>query len=1117
MVCQHCHKENRPQAIYCKWCGKKVESKINPLDDIVGRDDVKRQLQSIANTFAFIQARKETENIRLSANSIIIGETGTGKTMLAQAMGEFFFQNDIIKTNKVTVVDAVDFDRFVKDWDDNIKKARGGLLVFDNAQKLLPDTFSNSVNPLDKVFVEMQKWKEDPIVVISGLPGGLEKFFEKNPSVRNRFKYLFRLNPFGFEEMTQICRSMLSKNFGLEEFRPSALKRMLHLFKYRVKTKDDSFGNGHLAYQVSEDIFASFISRGISNDNLEVLEEDIRGYVPEILTPEQVLDSMDEFVGAEPVKKAVREIASEVQAALAREERGLGVGKLPAMHIILTGNPGTGKTTIARKLGEVFESIGYLDSGHVVEADRSQMVSSYIGETPKLVDQLCDKAMGGILFIDEAYTLAPVRSDGTRDEQGAQALERLMKRMEDDRGKFVVIAVGYQKEMDNLFRINPGVKSRFNRFINLEDYNVDELVQIMQKFVAKAKLNMDESCLKKVREVIEVMYETRDKTFANGRAVRELFEGICRKQAERVHKLPVSQLTDEVLLGLTADDVPFEAPRTIDYESVLQRFDSLVGMDNVRREVTDMVTMLNMQISRGEKPSQLCRHYVFTGNPGTGKTTVARIMAEVLHVLGIVKRGQLVEADRSMMVAAYSGQTAIKTNQLIDSALGGVLFIDEAYTLVSSDMDVFGKEAIDTLLKRMEDDRGKFVCIVAGYPAEMQRFMDSNPGLPSRFTQTIHFEDYSAKDLAGIFFNMASAHNFVVSEEDSLGVERYFEKMYAMRTANFGNAREVRKVYDAAVANQSKRVSTLMTNPMFDTQQMFELTLADVEGEKADVARPLEEVLSELDEFVGMASVKEAIRRLSVQMMFLNERARMGLGNAEPIPVNIVLTGNPGTGKTSVARKLGQVLQSVGLLSSSKVVEASRATLVGKYMGETPKLVNGLVERAMGGVLFIDEAYTLSQANDQYGREAIDTLMKRLEDDRGKFVCIVAGYKNEMDTFLAANPGLSSRFNYRLHIEDYTVAELAQIFINMISKKQYVLAPDSKMALMKTIMEMYQNKTESFGNAREVRNLVQTTLQRLSSRVTDLPEGKRTPEAYQTILPEDISDNLETNVTFRIQ
>lgn len=1119
MICQFCKKENRAQAVYCKWCGKKLESKKNPLDAIIGRDDVKRQLQGIADTFAFLQARKETENIRLSANSIIIGETGTGKSLLLQAMGDFFFQHDIIKKNLVTVVDAVDFERFVKDWDDNIKKAKGGILVFDNAQKLLPDKYSTSVNPLDKVFVEMQNWKEDPIVVICGLPGGLEEFFEKNPSVRNRFKYMFRLPAYGFEEMTQICRSMLAQNFGLEEFSPTAAKRLLHLFKYRVKTRDESFGNGHLAYQIAEDIFSSFISRGISNDNLEVLDSDIRGYVPEILTLEQVLDSMDEFVGCQEVKTTVKEMAYEVQAAMEREQRGIGQSQLPAMHVVLTGNPGTGKTTIARKLGEIFESIGYLDSGHVVEVDRSQMISSYVGETPKLVDRLCDKAMGGILFIDEAYTLAPVRSDGTKDEHGAQALERLMKRMEDDRGKFVVIAAGYQQEMDNLFRINPGVKSRFNRFLNLPDYSAEELLLILDRFVTKSKFVMSEECRQKAGQVIEIMTETRDRTFANGRAVRTLFEQMCRKQAERVHNLPVSELTDEVLLGFQADDVPMEKPTAIEYDSILKRFDSLVGMENVRKAVTDIATIINVEMSRADRKSKtpLSPHYVFTGNPGTGKTTVARIMADVLHALGVVKRGQLVEADRSKLVAAYSGQTAIKTNQLIDSALGGVLFIDEAYTLVSSDLDTFGKEAIDTLLKRMEDDRGKFVCIVAGYPNEMQKFMDSNPGLPSRFTQTINFEDYNAAELAEIFFNMVSSHSFVVPEEDKAGIERFFEQMYVTRQNNFGNAREVRRVYEQTIANQSKRVATLMSNPLFDSKQLYEITLADVEGDSADVARPLEEVLAELDEFVGMASVKEAIRRLAVQMMFLNERARLGMGAAEPSIINIVLTGNPGTGKTSVSRKLGQVLHSVGILSSSKVVEASRATMVGKYMGETPKLVNSLVERSMGGILFIDEAYTLSQDNDQYGREAIDTLMKRMEDDGGKFVVICAGYKEEMEHFLAANPGLSSRFNYRLHIDDYTVAELAQILMNMMTKKQYVLGPDAKMALMKTVMDIYQNRGPNFGNAREMRNLLQTTLQRLSARVAELPEGKRTPEVYQTILPEDISDNLDSNVTYRIQ
>ena len=1106
MICKHCHKENRSSAKFCKWCGHEIENEANALDQIIGRDDVKAQLKSVVDTYSFIRSRHETREIRLSADTIIIGETGTGKTMLAQVIAEYCHQHKLTENDNVTIIDAVDYNRFIENWDENIEKAKGGILVFDNAQKLLPDSYSNQVNPLDKLFVSMDAWHGSPIVILAGLPGGLEEFFEKNPSARNRFKYLLRLKPYGFEEMTALCKHSLKQQFGLDSFTPEAAKKLQRFFKYKCKTRDTSFGNGHLAQQEAEDIFSSFISRGISNDNLDVLEEDIRGDVPKEQTLEEILADMDDFVGMTEVKQAVKEIAWEVQAEMQRQQRGIGGNKQLSIHLILTGNPGTGKTSIARKLGEIFEAIGYLDSGHVVEVDRSQMVSSYMGETPKVVDRLCDKAMGGILFIDEAYTLAPVKEDGSKDELGTQALEKLMKRMEDDRGKFVVIAAGYRSEMENLFRANPGIRSRFNRFINIEDYTAAELFQILEVFVRHTEYRMDDSAKELAQKAIDAMYETRDKTFANGRAVRQLFEQMCSRQAERVHKLTPAEMTDEALLTFTASDVPYDAPAELDVNEILQRFDKLVGMRSVRQEVESLCSYIQMQIKRGNSNDIGGRHYVFTGNPGTGKTTVARIMADVFHALGLIKTGQLVEADRSSLVAGFTGQTAIKTNQLVDKALGGVLFIDEAYTLMSSDLDTFGREAVDTLLKRLEDDRGKFICILAGYPVEMEKFMDVNPGLRSRFTDTIHFEDYNATELFQIFERLCHEKKFTMSQQTRDGAILFFERMYAQRNKDFGNAREVRRTFDNAVAAQSKRLmQEIADKAMFSSELMYELTLRDIEGEQTDKAKPIDEVTRAMDrDFIGMTEVKETIRRLAAQTMFLQERARMGLGKVEMPVVNIILTGNPGTGKTTITRTLGQVLQSVGLLPSNKVIETDRSQLVGKYMGETPKLVNSYVERAMGGILFIDEAYTLSQNGDQYGREAIETLMKRMEDDAGKFVVVAAGYQFEMDQFLQTNPGLASRFNYRLHIKDYNVSELVQIFLLMVKKKNYTLTPEAEAAMYQAITNMYDNKDANFGNARAIRNFFSQTIQNLSMRVSELPENERTSQAFQVIEATDI-------------
>ncbi|MBR6275686.1 MAG: AAA family ATPase [Prevotella sp.] len=1103
MICEHCHKENRSIAKFCRWCGKPLVS-LNVLDKLVGLDEVKAQLKTIVDTYTFLHSRKDIANVRLSVNAIIIGETGTGKTALAEIIRDYFYQHKIIEKPKLTMVDAVDYSRFVDKWDDNIKKAKEGILFFDNVQKLLPDKYSNQVNPLDKLFVEMDKWDDNPIVIMAGLPKGLDDFLESNPAVKNRFKYMFRLPTPGFQELCDIAKMELKTKYGISTFSPEADHQLSRYFKYQIKIKDETFGNAHLALKTAEDIFTSFISRGANAEQVE--RDDIQGYVPEERTLEDILHDLDNFIGMDGVKQAVREIAYSVQNSVQRAERGLGEQEKMSMHIILTGNPGTGKTTIARKLGEILAAIGYLDSGHVVEVDRAKMVSPYQGETPKIVDRLCDKAMGGILFVDEAYTLAPLSQAGERDNQGAQALEKLMKRMEDDRGKFVVIAAGYRMEMDNLFRVNPGFKSRFNYFLNIDDYSPDELYQIMLVFAKAKKYLMSPEAEEKAKECINTMYKSRDKDFANGRTMRSLFDEICKKQAQRLQNGDMSALSNEQLMTIEPVDIPFESPKAVDYNECLKKLNGMVGLAAVKKEISNLAAFLNLQIRRGETNTFQGKHYVFTGNPGTGKTTVARIMADVFKTLGILSRGQLVEADRAKLVAGYSGQTAIKTNQLIDSALGGVLFIDEAYTLKSNDSDSFGAEAIDTLLKRLEDDRGKFICIVAGYTDQMHDFIDTNPGLKSRFTQTIHFDDYSPDELTQIFENLAAAKNFTISDDTKAAIHRQFEQLYLRRDKNFGNAREARKVFDAAIEKQSQRLVNFMNDPGFKEDDMYRITIDDLPMAQNEKARPLDEVLNELDDFIGMRSVKNSIRRLAVQSMFMKQRASMGAGNVQQLAMNFVLTGNPGTGKTSIARKMGEILNSMDILPTSRVLETSRASLVGKYMGETPKIVNNMCDKAMGGVLFIDEAYTLSDQNDQYGKEAIDTLMKRMEDDRGKFVVIAAGYKDKMEEFMQMNPGLASRFTHKLHIDDYNEDELLAIFKKMAQKEQYTLSPTAEFKALDVIFKMVMSKNSNFGNAREMRNLLDQTIQQLSMRVSQMPPDQVTKETYQIILPEDILD-----------
>jgi Holliday junction resolvasome RuvABC ATP-dependent DNA helicase subunit len=246
-------------------------------------------------------------------------------------------------------------------------------------------------------------------------------------------------------------------------------------------------------------------------------------------------------------------------------------------------------------------------------------------------------------------------------------------------------------------------------------------------------------------------------------------------------------------------------------ESPYEMLNDLIGLSSVKEEITKLANFIKIQQvrkSKGMKTPEISYHCVFTGNPGTGKTTVARIMASIYKDLGILKRGHLVETDRSGLVAEYVGQTAIKTNKIIDSALDGVLFIDEAYSLVQGAKEDFGQEAISTLLKRMEDERNRLVVILAGYSSEMKGFIDSNPGLQSRFNRYIHFPDYSADELKQIFLLNAKKNQYTLDEEALRGLDEMMSSSIDHKDKNFGNARFVRNLFERSIQNQATRLSS---------------------------------------------------------------------------------------------------------------------------------------------------------------------------------------------------------------------------------------------------------------------------------------------------------------------
>jgi len=270
----------------------------------------------------------------------------------------------------------------------------------------------------------------------------------------------------------------------------------------------------------------------------------------------------------------------------------------------------------------------------------------------------------------------------------------------------------------------------------------------------------------------------------------------------------------------------------VSLEELLERLDSLVGLNNIKQSVKSLINFVKIRKLREEKElpnPPVSLHMVFTGNPGTGKTTVARILSELYKAIGVLSKGQLVEVDRSGLVAGFVGQTALKTSEVVESALGGILFIDEAYSLTpdTGALNDFGRESIETLLKLMEDNRNDLIVIVAGYSEPMERFINSNPGLESRFNRYFVFEDYNNDELYDIFTSMCVKNEYLLTDEAKEFAREYFLKIYKEREENFGNARHVRNFFENIVTVHSDRVSDLSAHTRDDLTMVI---LEDLEN-----------------------------------------------------------------------------------------------------------------------------------------------------------------------------------------------------------------------------------------------------------------------------------------------
>ncbi|KAK7464369.1 hypothetical protein VKT23_006536 [Stygiomarasmius scandens] len=781
------------------------------------------------------------------------------------------------------------------------------------------------------------------------------------------------------------------------------------------------------------------------------------------------IDAIMEMVGLEQVKEEVIRVCEMIEVMKRqnvpfRKER---------YNAVFLGNPGTGKTTVARHYSDFLASVDVLPGRAFEEITGSLLAHEGIAGAKKLLEGIRN-AGGGSLFIDEAYQLTASHNTG-----GKTVLDFLLTEMENNVGRFVFIFAGYNKEMESFFEHNPGLNSRVPFRFQFEDYTDKELLRMLEKSVHTKFQGM-----MKVEDGIQGLYGRivvkrlgrgrGTKGFGNARALQNLFMRVHMRQTERI--------TKERKLGYRPDDFLLSKEDLIGPEP-LQAFlqsphwkelQEMIGLGSVKQSVQVFFDMIarNYRLELEEKePMMITLNRVFLGSPGTGKTTVAALYGKILKELGLLSNGEVVIKNPSDFIGSNLGESQKKTKAILANTVGKILIIDEAYMLYGGgksgeERDFYKKDVIDTIVAEVQSVPGEDRCVLLlGYRDQLiEMFQNVNPGLTRRFKieEAFNFEDFSMDELRQILELKLKKQSADATPEAKKVALSVLER--AKLRPNFGNGGDVENLLGTAKTNFMKRIVATGSNTV-DT--IYEPHDFDPDFDRVlNAGTNLTELFKDV---IGCEDIINQLRRYQ-------EIARFGKENAKDIrnlvPTNFVFKGPPGTGKTTTARKMGQVYFDMGFLSRADVLECSASDLVGQYVGHTGPKVLKLFEKALGQVLFIDEAYRLKEGH--FAQEAIDEMVSLLTQDRfiGKIVVILAGYTEDINQLLAVNRGLASRFPEEVLFQNLGPEECIKILEKRLNSDGVSLAglDDPSSPTHREFFDIFDtlSRFPSWGNARDV-------------------------------------------------
>ncbi|KAJ8125955.1 hypothetical protein O1611_g7683 [Lasiodiplodia mahajangana] len=768
------------------------------------------------------------------------------------------------------------------------------------------------------------------------------------------------------------------------------------------------------------------------------------------------------MIGLQEVKKQFMLIQDEIDV-----NQNLYIPKDGRLNAIFLGNPGTGKTTLARIYSKLIQSWAENGWKHV-QTSGSLLASQGIPGLKILITEIM-KVGAGALFIDEVHQLLSDKYLG-----GYSVLDYLPTAMDILGGAIVFIFAGYQPDMQRLHEHNKGFRDRISRTFELEDYDESQIQQILHSRIA-AQIGRDVkygTCWLQPHDPHFLLKAAARRIsqgagiegFNNARNVENVVTRIKSRLIARVGGFH-NDLTDNEKFFLTEEDLLGPGYGVSFSSEALNTLNNMIGLEEVKKSVRGMVNKVRFNRMRelmNLPPLQESLNQVFLGNPGTGKTTVAQLYGQILVELGMLSNGEVVVKTPADFISPYIGGSEKTTKAILEASKGKVLVIDEAYGLGNS------LGVIDTLVAGVQSKGGDDQCILLlGYKDKMEKmYQDANPGFKRRFPldSAFVFEDFTTEQLRQIWRQKLQIRGLNAAEDvENLVMEILERRRHKL---HFGNAGEVDIILDAAQKHYLER----MRDRPSQFRQSIHLEPADVDPDYQRLAKVGVDVERLFQSVVGCDEVKERIRGWPTLIKNAKERH---LNIYDLFPMNFAFTGPPGTGKTTTAKNIGTILYSLGLLANNEVNVISATELIGEYIGQTGPKVRRQFEASLGKVLFIDEAYRLAVCR-HFGQEAIDEIVTCLTEDKFKnhLVVIFAGYENHIKHLLNQNPGLASRVPTQLHFPPLAADTSMELLSTHLNKDTFT-AEYLKNGGSAKVAEAMQSLVllDNWANGRSIENL----------------------------------------------